>query len=281
MKRPDDAPVAVGGSAAALTGQPQPGGAADPGRSEEAITALHLMYALTRDRRLRDELLAHYDSFAVGLGRGFSTMREDIDDRVQVARVGLIHALDRFDPHRERPFQAFARVTILGELKRHVRDHTWRLRTARSLQEHYLVMVRAADDLTQEYGRSPRVGEIAARSGLTEEQILEAMEVAASVRSLSLDQPIGGPDGLRIDPSDQDPGFERVDNRRMLRTVIARLPDREQEIVRLRFDESLTQSQIAARLGVSQMYISRVLTRTLRLLRTRLGPEEAGVQGTA
>src|SRR5207248_8488008 len=153
--------------------RPTVAGIADDARNDEEIAALHIMYSVTRDRRLRDELLAHYDHFAVRLGRGFSTLREDADDLVQVARVGLIHALDRFDPSRERPFLAFAHMTIIGELKRHIRDHTWRLRTPRSLQEHYLVMVRTADDLTQELRRSPQIAEIAARSGLTDEQVLE------------------------------------------------------------------------------------------------------------
>src|SRR2546423_11006516 len=269
------------GSSAALTGEAFAGRGANDGRTDEAIAALHIMYSLTREPRLRDELLAHYDSFDVRLGQGFSTLREDADDRVQVARIGLIHALDRFDPSRQRPFVAFARTTIIGELKRHLRDHTWRLRTPRSLQEHYLVMVRTADELTQELGRSPRIAEIAARSGLTEEQILETMEVAASVRSVSLDQPVGGPEGPTIDPGDHDPGYDLVEKRRMLARIIARLPEREQEIIRLRFNHELTQNEIAARLGVSQMCISRVLARTLRLLRARLrssdegGPEEA------
>src|SRR5205807_2694917 len=133
MKHDDRQTVACTGSSAALTGQAFAGGSANDGRTDEAIAALHIMYSLTRDCRLRDELLAHYDSFAVRLGRGFPTLREDVDDRVQVARVGLIHAIDRFDPSRERPFVAFARMTIIGELKRHIRDHTWRLRTPRSL----------------------------------------------------------------------------------------------------------------------------------------------------
>jgi RNA polymerase sigma-B factor len=268
------------GSSAALTGEAFAGGSANDDRTDEAMAALHIMYSLTRDPRLRDELLAHYDSLAVRLGRGFPTLRGDVEDRVQVARVGLIHALDRFDPSRERPFVAFARMTIIGELKRHVRDHTWRLRTPRSLQEHYLVMVRTADDLRQELGRSPRIAEIAARSGLTHEQVLETMEVAASVRSLSLDQPVGGPDGPSLDPGDHEPGYDLVENRRLLATIITRLSEREQEIIRLRFYDELTQNQIATRLGVSQMCISRVLTRTLRLLRTRLRSSDEQGPGT-
>lgn len=131
-------------------------------RDGDDVAHLHLMYAVTRDRRLRDELLAHYDAFAVSVARAFSSRREDRDDLVQVARMGLIHSVDRFDPHRERPFIPFAQATIAGELKRHIRDRTWRVRTARSLQEHFLVVVRAVDDLTQETGRSPRITEVMA-----------------------------------------------------------------------------------------------------------------------
>ena len=134
---------------------------ADRARDHGEVGQLHVMYALTRDRRLRDELLAHYDAFAVRLARTFSSRREDREDLVQVARVGLIHAVDRFDPNRERPFVAYAQVTIEGELKRHIRDHSWRVRVPRSLQEQFLVVARTLEDLTQEMGRSPRIAELA------------------------------------------------------------------------------------------------------------------------
>lgn len=239
-------------------------------RSEDDIVRLHRMYALRRDRRLRDELLAEYDDFAVHLARRFSTRREETEDLTQVARVGLIHALDRYDPQRERPFLAFAGVTIRGELKRHVRDHTWRLRTVRSLQEHYLLVARTADDLTQELGRSPRISEVAARAGLSEEEVLEAMDLAHSVMPMSLDHPGSGSDGAAIDPGATDPGFGRVEDRQMVTKLINRLPQREQRIMRLRFEHELSQAQIAAQLGVSQMCISRILARTIRLMRAQL-----------
>lgn len=239
------------------------GGDGDAGR-------LHAIYAMTRDRRLRDELLAHYDAFAVRLARTFPTRREDREDLVQVARIGLIQAVDRFDPDRQRPFVAYARVTILGELKRHVRDHTWRVRVPRALQEHYLVVLRTLDDLTQETGRSPRISEVAAGAGLSEEQVLEAMEVIHSARPLSLDLPIGGDGGWTLDPAAEDGGFGRVDDRRAITKSLNRLPERDQQILRLRFEEELTQSQIAARLGVSQMCISRVLSRALHRMHTHL-----------
>lgn len=231
---------------------------------------LHVTFALTRDRRIRDQLLAHYDAFAVRLARNFSTCRENREDLVQVARLGLIHAVDRFDPNLERPFVAYAQVTIMGELKRHIRDNTWRFRVPRSLKEQYLVVVRTVDDLTQERGRSPRISEVAARAGLSEEQVLEAMEVIQSATPLSLDQPTCGDDGRTLDPGGEDGGFHRVDDQGAIAKALSRLPERDQQIVRLRFEEELTQSQIAARLGVSQMCISRALSRTLRRLHTHL-----------
>ena len=244
-------------------------------RDDGGVEVLHVMYALTRDRRLRDELLAHYDAFAGRLARTFSSRREDREDLVQVARVGLIQAVDRFDPNRERPFVAYAQVTIVGELKRHIRDHTWRVRIPRSLQEQYLVVVRTVEDLTQECGRSPRISEVAARAGLSEDQVLEAVEVIHSATPLSLDQPIGGADGSTLDPASEDAGFRRVDDQRIITRALSRLPERDQQIVRWRFEDGLTQSQIAARLGVSQMCISRVLSRTLRRLHTHLAERPA------
>lgn len=166
---------------------------------------LQIEYARTQDPLLREELVAHYDSFAVRLAQSFTTRREATEDLLQVARLGLIKAVDRFDPGRGRPFEAFARVTIIGELKRHLRDHTWRIRPTRSLQEHYLIVIRTADDLTQELGRSPRIPEVAARAGLSEEQVLEAMDVARA-NPVSLDHPTFGDDGWTVEPGADDPG---------------------------------------------------------------------------
>jgi RNA polymerase sigma-B factor len=241
---------------------------------------MHVTYALTRDRRLRDELLAHYDAFAVRIARTFSSRREDREDLVQVARIGLIHAVDRFDPKRERPFVAYAQVTITGELKRHIRDRTWRVRVPRSLQEQYLVVVRTVDDLTQESGRAPSIPELAARAGLSEEQVLEAMEVMHSATPLSLDQPAGGDDGRTLDPAGEDGGFRRIDDQGTIARALSRLPERDRQIVLLRFEEELTQSQIAARLGVSQMCISRALSRTLRRMHTHLAERPVSAPGS-
>lgn len=238
-------------------------------RDVVAVNELHLRYWHTRDQGVRDELLAHYDGYAVRLGRRFSSRREERDDLVQVARLALIHAVDRFDPGRERPFVAFAQATIKGELKRHIRDHTWRLRAPRSLQEQFLVVTRAVDDLTHELGRSPRIAEVADRTGLSEEQVLEAMEVATTGVPLSLSQP-GSLDEEPLDPGREDPRFARYDECDAVRRAVARLPEGEQRILLLRFQEELTQAEIAARIGVSQMCISRRLARSFSIMHNRL-----------
>jgi RNA polymerase sigma-B factor len=244
---------------------------AHSGGYDDEPVRLQVIYAQTRDPRLRAELVAHYDTFAVRLARTFSSQRETTEDLIQVARLALIHAVDRFDPGRERPFVAFARVTILGELKRHLRDHTWRIRPGRTLQEHYLIVIRTVDDLTQQLGRSPRIPEVAVRAGLSEDHVLEAMDVARA-SPMSLDHPPAGEDGATIDPGEDDPGFTRAEDHLLLQRAVAHLPEREQHILRLRFHDELTQAQIATHLGVSQMHISRILARILTRIRTHLDP---------
>ena len=240
--------------------------------SRERLVGLHAAYAASRDPRLRGELLRAYDGYALGLARKFPSRRESPEDLGQVARIGLLHAIDRFDPSLGRPFTTFARATILGELKRHVRDRTWSMRVPRSLQEQYLVVVRAVDDLTQELSRSPSIREVARRAGMSEEDVLEAMELGGAQRPLSLDLPVGDGDGRALDPGSEDGSLGRVENRALLEALMARLPERERHILQLRFVEEMTQAEIAARIGVSQMYISRLLTRTLGRMRAWARP---------
>jgi RNA polymerase sigma-B factor len=233
----------------------------------ERLVRLHSQYAATGRPGLRAELLAAYDSFAVGLARRFSSRREAPEDLAQVARLGLLKAVNRFDPGRGRPFTVFARATIVGELKRHVRDRTWSMRVPRSLQEQYLEVVRALDDLTQELGRSPRITDVAARARLTEEQVLEAIELGEVQRPLSLDVPVGEGDGYLLDPGGEDSAFGAVDGRALIGNLLARLTERERQVLQMRFVDELTQAEIAKRIGVSQMYVSRLLARTLSRLR--------------
>jgi RNA polymerase sigma-B factor len=238
------------------------------GEDAKPLLALHVEYAQRHDPALRTELAAAYDSFALSVARHFRSRREGREDLAQVAWIGLLYALDRFEPGRELPFIPFARATIVGELKRQIRDRTWSMRVPRSLQEHYLVVVRVLEELTQELGRSPRIPELAARAALTDEQVLEAIELGESQRPLSFDAPLGDTDGPPLDPASEDRQFGAVERRALLDALLARLSQRERRVLHLRFVEELTQAEIAKQLGVSQMNVSRLLARILARLRT-------------
>jgi RNA polymerase sigma-B factor len=252
-------------TAVKATGASRPTGRGQPRRPDEEIARLHAAFALSRDPRLRAELITHYDKLACSLARRFPSRRESREDLVQVARIGLIHAVDRFDPNRNRPFVAFARPTILGELKRHVRDHSWGMRVPRSLQERYLDVVRSADDLTQELGRVPRIPDMAARVGLNADQVLEAIGVDSADRIQSLDRP--NDDGRHLDPWEEESGLDRVEERADLAALVRTLPERTQRVLKLRFVDELSQSEIGRRIGANQMCVSRTLAKTLARLR--------------
>lgn len=228
---------------------------------------LHEAYAATGDPALRAELMASYDGFARSLALKFRH-RESFDDLMQVARIGLLHAIDRFDPALGRPFPLFARITITGELKRHLRDKTWSMRVPRSLQEDYLHVMQAVDELTAERSNSPSMEAVAARCEMPVDRVIEAMELRLSQRTLSIDaSPVLAPDDPVIELGQEDVGFAQLENRQLLADLLARLPDRDRRILELRFMAEMTQSEIAAEMGVSQMCVSRVLARTLGRLR--------------
>ncbi len=246
---------------------PGPGSSAAAGPAPagpaKRLLHLHVEYAQRRDPALRAELAGAYDSFALSVARQFHSRREAPEDLAQVARIGLLYALDRFEPARKVPFIPFARATIVGELKRHVRDRTWSMRVPRSLQERYLAVVRALEELTHELGRSPRISELAARAGLTDEQVLEAIELSDAQHPLSLDAPFGDGEGPWLDPASEDDGLGAVEGRALLDVLMARLSERERRILHLRFVEELTQAEIGARMGISQMHVSRLLRRAI------------------
>ena len=239
----------------------------EPDPLDEVRRRLHESYAATGDPPLRAELMESYDGFARSLALKFRH-REPVDDLAQVARIGLLHAIDRFDPALGRPFPVFARITITGELKRHLRDRTWGMRVPRSLQEDYLNVMRAVDELTAETSDSPSMEALAARCQLSVERVVEALEVRSGRQALSIDAPAtAGADDPVFELGDDDAGFGQFENRQLLDQLLRRLPERDRRILELRFIEELTQSEIAARVGVSQMCVSRVLARTLGRLR--------------
>ena len=235
------------------------------GVPQRTLDELHRRYAAHGDPCDREQLALLYDGFALRLARRFGSRREQFEDLAQVARLGLLQALDRFDPARGRPFLAFARVTIQGQLKRHIRDTTWKLRVPRSLQEHFLEVVRAADDLSAELGRSPADTEVAARCRLSDEQVAEARGLGAHQWPMSLSLP--GRPGPDLEPGDSDTRFSVVEDRALVSALLTSLSEHERYVVELRFGEGLAQHEIAAKLGVSQMTISRLLTRVLDRLR--------------
>ena len=225
-------------------------------------------YRTTRDLAIRERLVSAHLGLAASLASRFSTRNESPDDLHQAALLGLVHAIDRFDPDRGVQFTTFAWATISGELKRHFRDRTWGVRVPRRLQELYLNTSEATDSLTHDLGRSPTIAEVAERVGCTNEDVVEALEARAAYRLGSIDAPMGDDDGdSGMQLPEAEAGYGRVEQRVVLSELINRLPDRERQIIHLRFNEELTQAEIADRVGVSQMHVSRLLSGSLQKLR--------------
>jgi RNA polymerase sigma-B factor len=246
--------------------------AGDPGDALAAEEQLLRDYAQTRDENAREELVRRFLPFARSLAMRYSGGVEPSDDLFQVASLGLVSALERYDPERGVPFAAFAGPTILGELRRHFRDRVWTLRVPRGLQESIRAVDVAIAKLSHELERSPTVAEIAEQLELGEADVLEALEASGARRMVSLDRPTAGsepgdeaPMAERI--GGEDPGYELVEDRAALDAGAEGLEPIEREVLQLRFAEDLTQSKIAERVGYSQMHVSRILRRALRKLR--------------
>jgi RNA polymerase sigma-B factor len=230
-------------------------------------------YHRTHDRKLRNELIEAHRSLAVHLARRFTNRGEPFDDLLQVASLGMLKAVERFDPERQLEFSTFATATVEGELKRHFRDRTWSVRVPRRPQELHLRLGNAINELSQRLKRPPRIPELAEALGVSDEDVLEAMEVGGAYRSTSIDaRPNDNADNLTLEGQlgEVDHGFDLAEHRVLLERVIEELPEREQMIIRLRFFEEKTQTEIAQEVGISQMHVSRLLARTLGVLRDRL-----------
>ena len=226
-------------------------------------------YRRTGDRELRNELVEEHMRLAASLARRFAHRGESADDLKQVALVGLLKAVERFEPDRGLQFSSFATPTIVGELKRHFRDRGWAVRVPRRIQELYLTLDRTVNDLSQELGRPPTPAEVARRAGVLEEEVLESMEAGSLYRLASIDA--GGADDesgaslvQRLGELDEE--LIAVDTRVAITEMLATLPEREQRIVYLRFFAGLTQTEIAEQVGISQMHVSRLLARSLETL---------------
>lgn len=226
-------------------------------------------YRRAGSRELRNALIEQHEGFADYLARRLAHRGEPLDDLRQVALVGLLKAVERFDPDRGFSFTTFAAPTIIGELKRHFRDRTWSVRVPRRLQELSLRIEQCRTELGQELGRAPSPAEVAACADVSEEEVLEGMEAASLYRIGSLDAPVRGgddpgPEGDRVGMDDDE--LLGAENRLLVRELMERLPVRERRIVYLRFFEGLTQTEIADRVGISQMHVSRLLAKSLESL---------------
>jgi RNA polymerase sigma-B factor len=218
------------------------------------------------DPSLREALIRKYLPLARHAARRFKRANDSLEDLYQVASYALVKAVDGFDPERGLAFSSYAMPTISGELKRYARDTGWGLRVPRGLQERVLEVERAITVLTAESGRSPSPGELAKATGMTTEEVLETLEAASNHTLESLDMPMSvESDAItRLDTiGGVDPGYELVDDTQAVSPALHELPERERMIISLRFVDELPQSEIARRLGISQMHVSRLLRRTL------------------
>jgi RNA polymerase sigma-B factor len=243
-------------------------GAAKSDRADERM--LFARFQRDGDRAAHEALVERFLPLARQLARRYERGNEPLDDLIQVASLGLLKAIDRFDPDRPTAFSSFAVPTILGELKRHFRDKGWSMRVPRDLQELAVRMERVVDDLVSELGRAPTPDEIARRMGVRTEQVLEAREAAGAYRAVSLDRPrddAEAGDELVDLIGGEDPGYRLADASATVEDLMSVLSEREREILRLRFAEDLTQSEIGARLGISQMHVSRLIRHAVARLR--------------
>ncbi len=223
--------------------------------------------------RAREELIEQQRPFADFLARRFRNRGEPLEDLCQVAAIGLIKAIDGFDIERGSSFAGYAIPTILGELRRHFRDKGWNVRVPRRLQELRTQIAAVTEPLTQELGRAPTTHDLAEALGLSEDEIREGLAAAQAYSATSLQTPVHREDDgptLADLVAHEDGGYEVVEARESLRMLLGSLPERERRILGLRFYSQLTQSEIAAELGISQMHVSRLLSRSLGSLRDQL-----------
>jgi RNA polymerase sigma-B factor len=229
------------------------------------------------DPEARERLVKRFLPLAEHLAGRFAGRGESREDLTQVASLGLVQAIDRFDADREVRFSTFAAVTIVGELKRYFRDRGWSIRVPRTLQEAAMLVNRTITALSQELGRSPTVEEIAERADLSPEAVLEATEAVQAYSTASLQAPIGEDGTMAGDLlGDEDPQLEISAEWMAIAPAVQRLPERERKILYLRFFKDMTQTEIAQEIGISQMHVSRLLSQSLAAIReANEGPEDS------
>jgi RNA polymerase sigma-B factor len=225
-------------------------------------------------QRQRDKIVERCLPLADHIARRFEGRGESRDDLVQVARVGLVNAVVRFDVEAGSDFVSFAVPTIMGEVRRHFRDNSWSLKVPRRLKELHLRLGTATAELSQRLGRAPTATELAAELGMERDEVVEGLVAGSSYNTLSIDTGGGSDDddarAIADTLGDVDAGMDRIEDREALRPLLEALPERERMVLVLRFFESMTQTQIAERVGISQMHVSRLLAKSLARLRDQL-----------
>jgi RNA polymerase sigma-B factor len=234
--------------------------------SEADRRAMLRAYRENGDLAARDRLVMDFMPLVSSLARRYAGRGEQLDDLEQVASLGLVKAIERFDLDRDVDLITYIFPTVVGELKRHFRDRVWSVTVPRRLKELYLLVSRLLDELTAANGRSPTIPELAEAAGASEEEVVEALEAGRAYAARSLTAP-DSRDDSEIEPIDllevEETGYEAAENRELLATGLRALDERGRTIVRMRFVEGLTQSEIAAAVGVSQMHVSRLLRQAL------------------
>ncbi len=246
-------------------------------------TRLLRAYHEQGDLAARDQLIEQYMSLVRSLARRYAYRGEQLDDLVQIGAIGLIKAIDRFDVDRGVELTTYATPNIIGEIKRHFRDKGWAVRVPRGLQELAVQLSKLVEQLTVQLSRSPTIAELAEAAGVEEEQVLEALESSRAYSSVSLSSGgMGGDEDGELDPLEtigtEEHEYEVSEDRAVLEPGFKVLDERERRIIQLRFFEGLTQSQIAAQIGISQMHVSRLIRRALEKIRDEIASDDDDVE---
>jgi RNA polymerase sigma-B factor len=250
-----------------------------PSTDEQAAALVTAMAKLSATdpsgAALRDAAIVAWTPMAGRLARRYAGRGESLDDLTQVAVIGLIKAVDGFDPSLGTEFVGYAIPTILGELKRHFRDRTWSIRIPRRLQELSRAITRAREDLVQANGRQPTIADLAEHLDVDEEAVIEALESAHAYRATSLSRPVSAETGMELGDTlgTEEHGYDLAELPLVLGPAMACLTPRERRVITLRFYGNQTQTYIAEQIGVSQMHVSRLLTQALAKMRQQLGPD--------
>ncbi len=244
----------------------------------ESDKALLRRYHEQGDLAAREQLIEQYMSLVRSLARRYAYRGEQLEDLVQIGAIGLIKAIDRFDVNRGVELTTYATPNIIGEIKRHFRDRGWSVRVPRGLQELNIQLSRHVEELTVQLSRSPTIAELAKAAGVTDEEVLEALESGRAYTSLSLSVGASSDEEGELDPLEslgtEEPRYEISENLAMLAPGFRVLDERERKILHLRFFEGLTQSQIAQQVGISQMHVSRLIRRSLEKIRDEIAADE-------